>query len=449
MNRLSLKLTIVALFTTLGAGNVQALGIEEFDYGAGGWDISPRKISRTSTPGWVVVERDGENAITNSLSPTQYGYNWKLTRSFDLANTKAPVFEFKFEFVSDEYESFRIQIGDANARRNSDFEDLYTSTEPGGIVEGTIDLSDYNGEKIKIRLLLKKASNIVVSESGVFVYRAGIAFPDFNSDNQDDPDSLLIAAFNVQVFGKSKMKKDNVLENLVAILSRYDLILFQEIRDSSGTAFDSLMSSLNSATNGQYEMTISDRLGRSSSKEQYAYIYKSAKLKLNNTYHFDDGVEPRNDTFEREPYIAHFESIAHGYDFTLVGIHTSPKKAFQEIDGLLRVYEDAKQVMEDDDVILLGDLNASCNYVRASRIESLLLRQDSRFTWHIDDDADTTTSATNCAYDRFVTTGTTTNRVQPTSAQVFYFDQAYSLDSRLTKQVSDHYPVELRLDIAD
>ena len=51
------------------------LGIEEFDNGSGGWDISPRKISRTSTPGWVTVERDGEAAITNSISPTIYSYS--------------------------------------------------------------------------------------------------------------------------------------------------------------------------------------------------------------------------------------------------------------------------------------------------------------------------------------------------------------------------------------
>ena len=43
------------------------------------------------------------------------------------------------------------------------------------------------------------------------------------------------------------MRKDGVLENLVAILSRYDVVLFQEIRDSSGTAIAGLMDALNAA----------------------------------------------------------------------------------------------------------------------------------------------------------------------------------------------------------
>ena len=83
------------------------LGIEEFDNGAGGWDISPRKISRTSTPGWVQVERDGESALANSPSPTLYAYYWRLTRTYDLANTDQPVFDFKAEFVGGEDEQTR------------------------------------------------------------------------------------------------------------------------------------------------------------------------------------------------------------------------------------------------------------------------------------------------------------------------------------------------------
>ena len=86
--------------------------------------------------------------------------------------------------------------------------------------------------------------------------------------------------------------------------------------------------------------------------------------------------EPNDDAFEREPYVVHFSATQHDYDFTLVGIHTSPKHAFDEIDALFPVYEDAIAKLGDEDIILLGDLNASCNYVRQSRIDNLVLRQD-------------------------------------------------------------------------
>ena len=445
------QIALSFFIATLWTSNAFGLGIEEFDYGPGGWDISPRKISRTSTPGWVQVERDGEAALANSPSPTLYAYYWRLTRTYDLANTDKPVFDFKVEFTGGEdeqsYESFEVQIGDENARRNSEFTTLYVIDFPSGTQEDTIDLSDYEGQKVKLRLVLKKARNSLVTAPGVYVYRAGIAFPELDVSVNDDPNVLTLGAFNVQVFGKSKMRKDKVVPHLVTILSRYDLVLFQEIRDSSGTAFVNLMNQLNAATGNQYEMTLSSRLGRTSSKEQYAYIYKPAKLTLTGAYEYDDGPEPNDDSFEREPYVAHFNSVTHSYDFTLVGVHTSPKKAFAEIDALLPVYQDALEEFDDEDIILLGDLNASCNYVRASRIETLALRQDARFVWHIDDDADTTTSGTKCAYDRFITTGTVTERVDNEATQVFYFDQAYSLDSKLAKSVSDHYPIEMQINL--
>ena len=244
------------LIGLLWSSSVFALGIEEFDSGPGGWDISPKKISRTSTPGWVTTERDGEIALANSPSPTLYAYYWRLTRLYDLANTDQPVFDFKFEFTGGEdaatYEKFEIQIGDENAKRNADFTTLYVADFPTGIQEDTLDLSAYESQKVKIRLVLKKPRNSLVSAPGVYVYRAGIAFPELDISINDDPDVLSLAAFNVQVFGKSKMRKDEVVPHLVNILSRYDLILFQEIRDSTGSAFVSLMNALNGATGNHY-----------------------------------------------------------------------------------------------------------------------------------------------------------------------------------------------------
>ena len=138
---------VVFIAASFIGSTAYGLGIEEFDNGSGGWDISPRKISRTSTPGWVTVERDGEVAITNSISPTIYSYSWKLTRKYDLGNTDAPVFDFKMEFKAGDYSSFEIQIGDENAKRNSDFTTLYLADFPVGITEDSLDLSDYEVKK--------------------------------------------------------------------------------------------------------------------------------------------------------------------------------------------------------------------------------------------------------------------------------------------------------------
>ena len=135
----------------------------------------------------------------------------------------------------------------------------------------------------------------------------------------DSTDVLSLGAFNVQVFGKSKMRKDGVLENLVAILSRYDVVLFQEIRDSSGTAIAGLMDALNAATGNQYAIELSERLGHIQQGAIRIYL-QAVEGRGHYKLRVDDGAEPDNDAFEREPYVVHFSATQHDYD-TLVGIH--------------------------------------------------------------------------------------------------------------------------------
>ena len=51
-------------------------------------------------------------------------------------------------------------------------------------------------------------------------------------------DNITVASFNIQIFGKSKAKKQDVMKVLVDIISRYELVAIQEIRDKSGTAIE-------------------------------------------------------------------------------------------------------------------------------------------------------------------------------------------------------------------
>ena len=51
-------------------------------------------------------------------------------------------------------------------------------------------------------------------------------------------------------------------------------------------------------------------------------------------------------------------------------------------------------------MILGGDFNADCSYVKASDWPNIRLRQDSRFLWVTGDELDTTITNTDCAYDR-------------------------------------------------
>ena len=56
-------------------------------------------------------------------------------------------------------------------------------------------------------------------------------------------------------------------------------MLLQEIRDKDASSIHSLFAQVKDV-DPVYEMDLSERMGRTSSKEQYAYIYRSNKLEV-------------------------------------------------------------------------------------------------------------------------------------------------------------------------
>lgn len=85
----------------------------------------------------------------------------------------------------------------------------------------------------------------------------------------------------------------------------------------------------------------------------------------------------------------------------MIPCHTSPDYAVEETDALADVYDDAVSRLGESNAIILGDLNADCNYIRSSEWSYVRLWTQSRFDWIISNSADTTTKSTHCAYDRY------------------------------------------------
>ncbi|XP_019618401.1 PREDICTED: deoxyribonuclease-1-like [Branchiostoma belcheri] len=260
---------------------------------------------------------------------------------------------------------------------------------------------------------------------------------------------LKIGSFNIRTFGRSKMSKPDVVNILLQTVERYDLFLVMEIRDSTQTAIYDFLDQLNDRTENPYSLILSDRLGRTSYKEQYAFFYKeSAGLSVSGAYHYDDGDESSgNDTFAREPYVVWFNSSRTVVqEFVLIPVHTTPDQAVQETDLLYDVYLDAVARWGVDDVMVLGDLNIDCSYVTSGEWDQIRLWTDPRFSWLIGNDADTTVSSTDCAYDRFVVAGEDfLNGTDVSSASVFNYKDAFNITQDLAYDVSDHWPIELDL----
>ncbi|XP_053411317.1 deoxyribonuclease-1 isoform X1 [Nycticebus coucang] len=253
--------------------------------------------------------------------------------------------------------------------------------------------------------------------------------------------SLRIAAFNIRTFGETKMSNATLSKYIVQILSRYDIALVQEVRDSHLTAVGKLLDELNQDAPDTYRYVVSEPLGRSSYKERYLFVYRPDRVSVLDSYYYDDGCEPcGNDTFSREPAIVKFSSpFTEVREFAIVPLHAAPTDAVAEIDALYDVYLDVRQKWDMKDIMLMGDFNAGCSYVNPSQWPSIRLRMHSAFQWLIPDSADTTTTSTHCAYDRIVVSGTQLQgAIVPDSAAPFDFQAAYGLSDQLVCVLPSH-----------
>jgi exonuclease III len=182
-----------------------------------------------------------------------------------------------------------------------------------------------------------------------------------------EPPSIRIASFNIQVFGDAKASKPYVMRALAQVVRSFDVIAIQEIRTQDNQFIQKFLRDYVNVgvTSGGYDARVSHRLGRTNSTEQYAFIFNTATIEVHPQ--FCAVIPDPEDRLHREPYVALFRTrIVAPYTpftFTLINTHTDPDEVPEELDALYYVYQQVQRTPIDgaveDDVILLGDLNTN------------------------------------------------------------------------------------------
>lgn len=254
-------------------------------------------------------------------------------------------------------------------------------------------------------------------------------------------ETIRIATYNIQVFGESKLANEPAMQVLVDVCRRFDVIAIQEIRARSQEILPQFVQRLNAAGR-HYDFVISERLGRTTSKEQYAFVYDRASVEIDpaSVYVIDDP----DDLLHRAPFVAGFRvrgpPPGEAFTFTLINIHTDPDEVAEEIDVLDDVIRSVRSDGRgEDDVILLGDLNA--DYRKFGQ-----LGQMPNIAWVIHDfPTNTRRTATydNILFDRRATVEFTGR------AGVLDVMQTYNLTMEQALQVSDHLPVWAEFSITE
>ncbi len=247
-----------------------------------------------------------------------------------------------------------------------------------------------------------------------------------------DGNTVRVATFNIQVFGEKKLSNPRVTSLLVEILRNFDIVAIQEIR-SKQDIMSRFVDQLN-ATGRHYDYVIGPRLGRTSSKEQYAFVFDTASIEIDRTALYT--VSDPDDLLHREPLVGWFRVRGpppdQAFTFSLVNIHTDPDETRQELDALAEVF---RAVRDDgrgeDDVIILGDLNVDDAHLG-------LLGQISNIHWCV------TRLATNTRgtkqYDNIVFSELATTEYTGRWG-VFDMIRQFNLTVDEALQVSDHQPV--------
>lgn len=247
------------------------------------------------------------------------------------------------------------------------------------------------------------------------------------------PSTIIIGSFNIQVFGVTKAANPRVMEKLVDIARRFDLLAIQELKADDPSVIEHFIRSINS-DGSQFSYEVGPRQGYTISKEQYVYIFDTAKLKIQGKPYV--ASDPTG-TLHRPPWVASFQCVqadpGAGFSFTLLNLHVDPDVVDSELQSLEQIMPNVmRQHPGEDDFIVMGDFNESANHFRDYhwvQNQFPVIRSN----W-------STKVRSGRSIDNIVIDGVRTSEYRNQSG-VLNFMQQYGITRDEALEISDHYPV--------
>lgn len=272
--------------------------------------------------------------------------------------------------------------------------------------------------------------------------------------------TIRIASFNIQTFGNTKASKPYVMDALARIVRQFDVVAIQEIRTQDDYFIPKFLRDYVNAGAPAgapvYDGRVSERLGRTNSTEQYAFLFNTATVDIHPSFTFV--VPDPQDLLHREPYVALFRTrVVEPYKpftFTLINTHTDPDEVPQELDALYQVYRYVQRLQvagaAEDDVILLGDFNTavpSASRYTPNAQQRLLAPKDLRMLARIPGIAPliqreaTNTRGTRLHDNLLIPSRNTVEFTARSGVLDVRTELGYQLTLEQALQVSDHLPV--------
>ncbi|TKC57564.1 endonuclease [Pedobacter hiemivivus] len=163
--------------------------------------------------------------------------------------------------------------------------------------------------------------------------------------------NVTLGSWNIQNFGKSK--NDDELAYIAKVVNKFDVIAIQEVVAGYGgsQAVARLADELN-RMGSKWDYVISNPTSSptGSSKERYAFVWNTSKVKKNGTAWLE---ETYGLMIDREPYYCRF--TVGRKTFTVANFHAVPKSKQPETE--IKYFKFLPDLYPGDNLIFCGDFN--------------------------------------------------------------------------------------------
>ena len=176
----------------------------------------------------------------------------------------------------------------------------------------------------------------------------------FQKNDSIKSSNFSILTWNIQDLGGTK--NDEEILFIAKILKDYDLIALQEIvaKDPAGAkAVTRIIDALNRlGSKWDYSISNPTKSSSSYSSERYAFLWKTAKIKLEKRTFLDSELQ---DKIEREPYIGFVKHKKSNTSFYVVNMHARTYNKHPEME--ISNFKFYPKRFGTDRFIFLGDFN--------------------------------------------------------------------------------------------
>jgi len=256
--------------------------------------------------------------------------------------------------------------------------------------------------------------------------------------------NLLLCSWNIKWFKDTGRD----LTKLAKVITKFDLCGIIELQ--SDRVLEDLAVALEAETGERWTYVQSNRTGHASYIEQFAFIWRDAKVRIASGH--VGNVADFADLFRHEPYVASFR--AGNFDFRFLLIHTrwtTEAEREKEVEQIAHEFTFFRGLTREKDLILAGDFNYTHGSTKMEPVTDL-----DQMVNLVPSGTKTTLKSQGQGfsswYDHiYVHVGATQERTGKGGAYDFVAGLGYASTQTARKEISDHLPVwaEFRIDGID